>query len=272
MQTDGPGAALAGKSIVIIGGTSGLGFSAARAFLATGASGIVITGRNPKTAESAVAALGSITRVLTGDASSPAHARDAIDLAIKSFGAFDGLYHVAGGSGRKLGDGPLHEVTDAGIDATLALNLESVILSNRAAIRQFLARKQPGVILNMSSVLAWSPSPKYFATHIYATAKAAVIGLTKSLAAHYARDGIRCNVIAPALVETPMAQRAATDPEILRFIATKQPLDGGRIGRPEDLDAAVVYLMSDAARFTTGQVLAVDGGWSVSDGQIPIAS
>jgi NAD(P)-dependent dehydrogenase (short-subunit alcohol dehydrogenase family) len=268
MQTDGPGAALAGKSFVIIGGTSGLGFSAARAFLAAGATGVVITGRNPKTAESAIADLGAKSRVLTGDAASPAHAKDAIDLAIKSFGAFDGLYHVAGGSGRKLGDGPLHEVTDAGIEATLALNLESVILSNRAAIRQFLARRQTGAILNVSSVLAWSPSPKYFATHIYAAAKAGIIGLTKSIAAHYAHNGIRCNVIAPALVETPMAQRAATDPEILRFIATKQPLDGGRIGQPGDLDPAAVYFMSDAARFTTGQVLAVDGGWSVSEGQI----
>src|ERR1043166_3694532 len=266
MPTDGPQAALTGKSIVVIGGTSGLGFSAARAFLAAGATGVVITGRNLKTAETAAAALSAKCRILTGDASTPTHAEAAIDLALKCFGSFDGLYHVAGGSGRKLGDGPLHEVTDAGIDATLALNLESVILSNRAAIRQFLARKQPGVILNMSSVLAWSPSPKYFATHIYATAKAATIGLTKSLAAYYARDDIRCNVIAPALVETPMAQRAATDPEILRFIATKQPLDGGRIGQPQDLDAAAVYLMSDAARFTTGQVLAVDGGWSVSEG------
>src|SRR5207302_6941642 len=98
----------------------------------------------------------------------------------------------------KLGDGPVHEATDAGIRATLALNLESLIFSNRAAIRHFLARKQPGVILNMSSVLAWAPSARYFATHIYAAAKAAIVGFTQSIAAYYARDGIRCNVVAPA--------------------------------------------------------------------------
>jgi NAD(P)-dependent dehydrogenase (short-subunit alcohol dehydrogenase family) len=116
-------------------------------------------------------------------------------------------------------------------------------------------------------VLGWSPSPRHFASHAYAAAKAAVLGFTKSIAAYYAAKNIRCNVLAPALVETPMAQRAANDEQILRFIKTKQPLDGGRIGQPADLDAAAVYFMSDASRFTTGQVLAVDGGWCVSEGQ-----
>ena len=71
----------------------------------------------------------------------------------------------------------------------------------------------------------------------------------------------------PALIETPMSQRAAGNEQIMRFIETKQPLDGGRIGTPEDLDAAVVFLLSDASKFCTGQVLTVDGGWSVSEGQ-----
>jgi NAD(P)-dependent dehydrogenase (short-subunit alcohol dehydrogenase family) len=122
----------------------------------------------------------------------------------------------------------------------------------------------------MSSVLAFSPSPHYFATHGYAAAKAAVIGLTKSAAAYYAPANIRFNVLAPALVATPMSQRAQEDQQILEFITTKQPLDGGRIGQPRDLDAAAVYFMSDGSRFVTGQVLAVDGGWGVSDGQFAI--
>ena len=75
-------------------------------------------------------------------------------------------------------------------------------------------------------------------------------------------------MIAPALVETPMAQRAATDAAIMDYIETKQPLDGGRIGRPDDLDGAACFFMSDYSAFTTGQVLAVDGGWAVSEGQI----
>ncbi len=170
-----------------------------------------------------------------------------------------------------MGDGPLHEVRDEGIEATLRLNLHSVMLSNRAAVRQFLAQKSGGAILNMGSVLGWSPSREFFATHVYAAAKAAIVGFTKSAAAYYALHGIRMNVLAPALVETPMARRAAGDERILKFIATKQPLDGGRIGRPEDCDGAAVYLLSEAARFVTGQVLAIDGGWTVSEGQVPPA-
>jgi len=88
-----------------------------------------------------------------------------------------------------------------------------------------------------------------------------------SAAAHYADQDIRFNVIAPALVATPMSGRAQEDDAIMRFIETKQPLDGGRMGRVEDCDAAAVYLLSDASKFVTGQVLAVDGGWGVTEGQ-----
>jgi NAD(P)-dependent dehydrogenase (short-subunit alcohol dehydrogenase family) len=185
------------------------------------------------------------------------------------FGGFDGLYHVAGGSGRRWGDGPLHEISDEGWRLTLELNLTSVLFSNRAAVRQFLAQKTGGSVLNLTSVLASSPSPQYFATQAYAAAKAAIIGLTKSCAALYAPNDIRFNTIAAGLVRTPMAERACNDPQIMAFVQTKQPLDGGRVGRSSDLDAAVVYFMSDSSRFTTGQVLAVDGGWTVSEGKTP---
>jgi len=119
----------------------------------------------------------------------------------------------------------------------------------------------------MSSVLGFSPSPKYFTTHAYAATKSAVFGFTKALASYYASYNIRANVLAPSLIETPMSQRAANDETIMEFIKTKQPLNGGRIGVPEDADGAAVFLLSDHAKFITGQVIAVDGGWSVSEGQ-----
>jgi len=257
---------LAGKVIVVIGGTTGIGLSASRAFVKAGAR-VVIVGRNQDNAKAAGKTLGRKARALAADAACPETATKAIEAALETFGRFHGLYHVAGGSGRSKGDGPLHEISDDGWDFTLELNLTSLFYSNRAAIRQFLKQKSGGSILNMSSVLGFSPSPKFFTTHAYAAAKAAVIGLTRSSAAHYAPQNIRLNVLAPALVATPMSRRAQGDRAILKFIRTKQPLDGGRIGRPEDLDAAAVYFMSDDSKFVTGQVLAVDGGWGVSEGQ-----
>lgn len=264
-------ALLSGKAIVVVGGTTGLGLSAARAMLEAGASGVVLTGRDENSGRAAAAMLGKHAVVYTGDAIDPGHATAAIALAVEKFGSFNGLYHVAGGSGRRFGDGPLHEITDQGVKATLEMNLQSLIYSNRAAVRQFMAQKTGGAILNMSSVLGWSPSPSFFSTHIYAAAKAGIIGFTQSVAACYASNNIRLNVIAPALIETPMARRAAGDERILEFIRTKQPLDGGRIGRPDDCDGAAVFLLSDASRFITGQVLAVDGGWCLSEGQVPDA-
>ena len=253
------------KCIVVIGGTTGIGLSAAEAFIRQGAN-VVAIGRNAASAEKAASILKSAV-LMTGDASQAGTAKDTIRRCITHFGGFDGLYHVAGGSGRKFGDGPLHEITRDGWDRTLSLNLTSLMLSNQAAVQTFLEQKSGGTILNMGSVLGYSPSPKYFVTHAYAAAKSAAIGFTRSVAAYYANDNIRVNLLAPGLVETPMAQRAANDENILSFIKTKQPLDGGRIGSPSDLDGAAVYFMSDHSKFTTGQVLSVDGGWSISEGQ-----
>lgn len=263
--------ALQDKSIVVIGGTTGLGLSAARAIVAAGGR-VVAVGRNQDNAAAARDLLGGAGHVLTGDATEEGIAERAIEAAARQFGGFDALYHVAGGSGRRMGDGPLDQATLEGWDYTLRLNLTSMFLSNRAAVRAFLKRDQGpqaagGVVLNMGSVLGWSPSPTHFSTFAYTAAKSAIVGMTKQAAAQYAAANIRFNVIAPALVETPMAKRAAGDEQILAFIKTKQPLDGGRIGRPDDLDAAAVFLLADQSRFVTGQVLAVDGGWCVSEGQ-----
>ena len=260
---------LAGKVLVIIGGTSGLGLSAARAFVNAGAK-VVVVGRSQEKVSAVEKELGKSVLGLAADAMDAKCAAAAIQVAVGNFGGFHGLYHVAGGSGRRQGDGPLHELTEEGWHYTLNENLTAMFLSNRAAVQQFLKQQSGGTVLNMGSVLGFSPSPAYFATHAYATAKAAIIGLTQSAAAYYAPVNIRFNVLAPALVATPMSQRAQGDQTVLDFIRTKQPLDGGRIGQPTDCDGAAVFFMSDDSRFATGQMLAVDGGWSVSEGQIPV--
>ncbi len=252
---------LKGKRIVIIGGTSGIGWAAAQAFLIQGAKvvamGLVV--------DDLVEQDGLVFHL--GDARLEGVSQAAIRKCVALFGGFDALFHVAGGSGRKWGDGPLHELTLAGWQQTFDLNLTSMMLSNQAAVRYFLEKEQKGSILNISTVLAYSPSPKFFYTHAYAAAKAAVIGFSTSLAAYYAAHDIRVNVLAPALTDTPMAKRAGQRTDIQHFIKTKQPLAGGRMASPDDLTGAATYFLSDAAGFTTGQVLAVDGGWSVSEGQ-----
>lgn len=257
---------LAGKVVVVIGGTTGIGLSGSLAIVRAGGR-VVAVGRDEPALDQARQALGDSGLVLAGDAADPATAPDAIDQAIRRFGGFDGLYHVAGGSGRGAGDGPLHKVDDDGWRYTLDLNLCSVFYSNRAAARRFLDRGTGGSVLNIGSVLASRPSPTHFATHAYAVAKAGIEALTRAAAAYYAPHGVRFNAIAPGLVDTPMSRRAMENDEIVHYVVSRQPLDGGRPGRPDDLDGAVVYFLSDRSRFVTGQVLAIDGGWSVSEGR-----
>jgi len=139
---------LRNKNIVIIGGTTGIGLSAAKAFIEQEAK-VVVAGRNEENVEKAKAELGKNAHAICADARKIETAVNAIDLCIEKFGTFDGMYHVAGGSGRKMGDGPLHELSLDGWNKTLELNLTSLMLSNQAAIKKFLELKRPGTILNM---------------------------------------------------------------------------------------------------------------------------
>jgi NAD(P)-dependent dehydrogenase (short-subunit alcohol dehydrogenase family) len=259
---------LYGQCIVIIGGTSGIGLSAAKACVQEGAQ-VLVTGADTHSAEHAAEALGDQGRSIVADATAEGTAEAAIRNCIDSFGGFHALYHVAGGSGRKFGDGPLHDLSSEGWERTLDLNLGSMMRSNRAAVRYWLEQGSAGAILNMGSVLAAHPAPAFFATVGYAAAKSAVVGFSRAIASCYAPNGIRVNVIAPGLTDTPMAKRAMEDPAIRAFVASKQPLDGGRNAIPTDLDGAALFLLSPASAFITGQVLGVDGGWGITDGQIP---
>jgi NAD(P)-dependent dehydrogenase (short-subunit alcohol dehydrogenase family) len=255
---------LQGKRCLIVGGTTGIGFAAAARFLQEGAN-LVIAGRSDDKGRAAAEQLkphGDCVFVPC-DASDEADVDRLFATTCDQLGGLDVLYHVAGISGRRFGDGPLHECTAEGWEKTLSANLRSVFLTNRAAVRRFLDQGHPAAILNMSSVLAFSPSPKFFDTYAYAASKGGIIAMSKESAARYAANGIRINVIAPSLIDTPMAARAVGSEPIREFLRTKQPLTQGP-GRAEDCSDAAVFLCSDESRFVTGIVLPVDGGWCVS--------
>jgi NAD(P)-dependent dehydrogenase (short-subunit alcohol dehydrogenase family) len=257
---------LAEKRCVIIGGTTGLGLAAAARFLEEGAR-LIIAGRSTDKGAAAVEAVGlkGLVIFIACDAADARQVDELFQQSIALLGGLDVIYHVAGISGRRHGDGPLHECTDDGWQATLDANLKSTFLTNRAAVRQFLKQGSGGVILNMASVLGFAPSPRYFGTCAYAATKGGIIAMSRLAAAQYAADKIRVNVLAPGLIETPMSVRAVSDPAILEYLRVKQPLAAGP-GRPEECADAAVFLCSDEARLITSAVLSVDGGWCVSEG------
>jgi len=255
----------------LVTGSTGMAASAARALAAEGGS-VFVTSRTAEHARSLageIEALGGRAEWAAADLSKEDDAEAAVTACIGAFGRIDALYNVAGISGRRLGDGPLHEATLAGWEGVMATNATSLFLVARATVRQMLTQQPDadgsrGVLLTMSSALARHPSPAHFATHAYAASKGAIESFTRALAAYYAPHGIRANAIAPSLVATPMSERAQGDPAIVAYLRDKQPLAGGPI-EADAITPMALHLLSREARMVTGQVIDVDAGWGVSE-------
>lgn len=255
-----------GKAVLMTGST-GIAAAAARALVVEGAHVFVVS-RNSDHASALANEIGA--RWQAAELTQEESVESAVAGVVGAFGRLDCVYNVAGISGRRLGDGPVHEMTLDGWNQTIANNATSQFLVCRAAIRQMLSQEpagngQKGAILNMSSTLARHPEPNHFGTHGYAASKGAIESFSRAMAAYYAPHGIRINVIAPGLVATPMSQRAQQDPAILAYAKTRQPLANGILDA-SDLTGAALFLLSDDARMITGQTVDVDGGWSVTDG------
>ncbi len=255
--------------VILITGSTGMAAATAVRCAAEGASVFVVSrsAEHARALADQIEAGGAAAGWAAADLADATAADAAIRAAADRFGRIDGLFAVAGGSGRRYGDGPIHELTAEGWDRTLELNLRSQAMTCRAVVRQMLAQSANasgtrGSILLMGSVTATDPSPEMFATHAYAAAKGATIALMTTMAATYASDRIRVNVVAPSLTDTPMATRAASDARIRAFAARKQPL-AGEMMDPDEVAHAAVYFLSDESRVVTGQLLKVDGGWSV---------
>jgi meso-butanediol dehydrogenase/(S,S)-butanediol dehydrogenase/diacetyl reductase len=220
----------------------------------------LVTGAAGGIGSAVCAALDAAGYAVTGVDRDDADLTDEAQVAavFKRLDRLDLVVCAHGGSGRRFGDGPVHECTREGWEATLAMNLTSVFLVCRGAL-PLLRESGGGAIVTVASVLGLVGGDRDFATHAYAASKGGLIALTRSMAVTYAGDAIRCNVVAPGLIATPMSERAQADPAIRARLGELQPLTGD-FGRPEDVAAAVLYLAG--APFVTGTVLTVDGGWT----------
>jgi len=242
---------LTGKTAFITAAGQGMGKAAALAFVAEGAK-VWATDVNPGPLQSLAGVAGITIRQL--DATDEA----AIAKLAAEVGAIDVLLNCAG----YVHHGSILDCTPADWDFSMNVNLRSMYLVTRAFLPGMLAKKA-GSIINMASIAS---SMRGLPNRcVYGTSKAAVIGLTKSIAADYVGRGVRCNAVCPGTVDTPsLAQRinAFPDPVQARkdFVA-RQPM--GRLGTVDDMSPLLVYLASDESAFATGTTFAVDGGMTI---------
>ncbi len=253
---------LSGKVAIITGAANGIGRGCAEAFAHEGAR-VVVADRDTVAGEQVAETIceaGGEAVFVPVDVTLPEQVQAMVARTLQAFNRVDVLVSNAGIGGRRVGDGPVHQCTVEAWDAVLQVNLRGTFLACKYAIPELL-KTGGGSIITVSSVLGLVGTQGLFDTHAYATSKAGIIGLTRAIAAHYAQQRLRANVLAPGLIDTRMAARTKADQELLRQVAFWQPL--GAVGGVGDVAQAAVFLASDESKFITGVVLPVDGGWTV---------
>jgi NAD(P)-dependent dehydrogenase (short-subunit alcohol dehydrogenase family) len=256
---------LEGMVAVITGGASGIGAATVRRFVAEGAS-VVIADVQEREGEALAAEHGTRTTFVRTDVTSEPDIEAAIAAATRTFGRLDAMFNNAGIIGAV---GPIGSLSVDDYERTMAVLLRSVVLGMKHAANVMVPQGR-GVILSTSSVAAVAGG---LGAHTYSAAKAAIIGLTQSVAAELWPHGVRVNAIAPGKITTPMtlALRAG-DGQPAQPDDTRDVLLGERKGQARDIAAAAAYLASDDARFVTGESLRVDGGLTRAGGASPFAT
>jgi len=239
------------RAAIVTGASRGIGLAIAQALVNRGDK-VCITGRNAEPLAEAVAKLGEGQAIyVAGKAHDNAHQDEAVARTMEAFGRID---YLVNNVGTNPVFGPLIELSEEAWDKVMMTNVTGPFLLSREAGRQ-MAAQGAGVIVNIASTGGIEPSPMLGA---YSVSKAAIIMLTKVLAAELGRIGVRVNCIAPGLVETRFAEVLVKTPEIHDAYVRRAAL--GRHGQPHEIASAAHFLASDASAYMTGQVMVVDGG------------
>lgn len=245
---------LEGKVALITGAGSGIGRACAEAYARAGAR-VVVSDRDVAGGEETVRRLeeaGGEALFVAADVADPAACAGLIARTLERFGRLDCACNNAGIGG---GQHPTADYSDEGWRRVIDVNLSGVFYCMKHEIAAMLAGGG-GAIVNMASILGqvgFATAPAYVA------AKHGVVGLTRTAALEYATQGIRVNAVGPAFIHTPMIAALEEDPEKSRMLLSLHPI--GRLGKPEEVAAAVLWLSSEAASFVTGAYLPVDGGY-----------
>ena len=240
------------KIVLITGGTSGIGKVTAIAFAQAGAK-VILTGRREKEGAEVVAEItknGGTAAFVRTDVAKESEVKKAVDFVLSTHGRLDVSFNNAGVEML----GPLDQVTEEQYRSTFDINVWGVLNSMKHEITAML-KTGGGAIVNTSSIAGHIGLAQ---ASIYVATKHAVEGLTKAAAVEFAKQGIRVNAVAPGTIDTEMVARFPSEAQ--NWLKSQHPV--GRFGASEEIAGAVLYLASDAAKFTTGTILAVDGGWS----------
>lgn len=253
---------LDGKVALVTGAGSGIGEAIARLFASQGAVVLVADARSDA-AESVTAAIrqaGGVAHALQLDVADEAQVTARFQEVRTTHGRFDILVNNAGVSHV----GNVLETTVEEWDRVMRVNAFGVFLCAREAVRQMLAQEpRGGVIVNMASAAGLIGIERRFP---YGASKGAVISMTRSIAIDFVTQGIRCNAICPGTVQTPFVEGylarnfAGHEDEVRQQLHARQPL--GRMGQPDEIAAAALYLAADESSFVTGSSLVIDGGWT----------